>query len=134
VLEEAADVPAGHVAQAGVALLVEEQRLAALPQRLVHVHARAVVLEDRLGHEGHALAGLPRHVLDDVLVEHDLVGHAQHRVEAHVDLGLTGGADLVVLHLDRDADRLELLDHLGPEVLVVVRGRGREVPLLYRGL
>ena len=56
VLEQAADVPARHVGEAGVALLVEEQRLAALPQRLVHVHARAVVHEDRLRHERHRVA------------------------------------------------------------------------------
>ena len=66
--EQAADVPAGHVGQPGVAGLVEEQRLAALPQRLVDVHARAVVLEDRLGHERRRLAVLPGDVLDDVLV------------------------------------------------------------------
>src|SRR3712207_8308414 len=41
-------------------------------------------------------------LLDDVLVEHQLVGHGQQRVEPHVDLGLAGGADLVVLHLDLD--------------------------------
>ena len=108
-----------------VALLVEEQRLAALPQRLVAVHARAVVLEDRLRHERHRLARRPRHVLDDVLVEHELVGHRQQRVEAHVDLGLAGGADLVVLHLDLDADALERQDHLGAEVLVAGPSAGR---------
>ena len=102
-VQQAADVPAGHVGQPGVARLVEEQRLAALPQRLVRVHARAVVLEDRLGHERDRLAVLPGHVLDDVLVQHELVGHREQRVEAHVDLGLAGGAHLVVLHLDLDA-------------------------------
>ena len=56
VLQQPADVPARHVGETGVALLVEEQRLAALPQRLVHVHARAVVLEQRLRHERHRLA------------------------------------------------------------------------------
>jgi hypothetical protein len=35
VLEQAADVPAGDVGQAAVALLVVEQRLAVEPQRLV---------------------------------------------------------------------------------------------------
>jgi hypothetical protein len=56
VLEQAADVPARHVGQAAVAELVVEQRLAVLPQRLVAVHARAVVAEERLGHEGDGLA------------------------------------------------------------------------------
>ena len=104
--EQPADVPAGHVGQPGVADLVEEQRLVALPQRLVHVHPRAVVLEDRLGHERRRQPVLPGDVLDDVLVEHQLVGHRQQRVEPHVDLGLAGGAHLVVLHLDLDPEAL----------------------------
>ena len=129
-LQQATDVPTRQVRQAGVALLVEEQRLAALPQRLVHVHTGPVVHEDRLGHERDRLAGGACDVLDDVLVEHQLVGHAQHRVEAHVDLGLARGADLVVLDLDLDADGLEHLHHLGPQVLVLVHRRDGEVALL----
>ena len=85
----------------------------------------------RLGHERRR--SCPRahaDVLDDVLVEHELVGHAQQRVEAHVDLGLAGGADLVVLDLDLDAEPLELQHHLRPQVLVVVHRRDREVALL----
>ena len=54
----------------------------------------------------------------------------QQRVEAHVDLGLAGGADLVVLHLDLDADRSSTLDHLRAEVLVLVHRRDGEVALL----
>ena len=88
VVEQAADVPAGDVGQAGVAGLVEEQRLAALPQRLVRVHARAVVLEDRLRHERERLAGRPGRRLEDVLERHELVGHRQQRVEADADLAL----------------------------------------------
>ena len=66
----------------------------------MRVHPRAVVLEERLRHERHGLAGLPRRVLDDVLVLHDVVGGREQRAEAHVDLGLAGRADLVVVHLD----------------------------------
>ena len=60
VLEQAADVVAGDVGQAGVAELVVEQRRAVLPQRLVAVHARAVVTEQRLRHERRRLAVAPR--------------------------------------------------------------------------
>ena len=100
----------------------------------MHVHARAVVLEQRLGHEGDGLARGVRHVLHDVLVEHQLVGHRRQRVEAHVDLGLAGGAHLVVLHLDRDAHLLQRHQHLRAEVLVLVHGRDGEVPLLVADL
>ena len=62
--------PAGgvqaHLAQAGVAV-AREERLAALPERRVRVHAAAVVLEDRLRHERHRLAVALRDVLADVL-------------------------------------------------------------------
>ena len=60
VLEQATDVPAGDVGQPAVPALVVEQRLAVLPERLVGVHARAVVTEDRLGHEGRGLAAAAR--------------------------------------------------------------------------
>jgi hypothetical protein len=103
VLEDAADVPAGGVGQAAVAGLVVEQRLAVLPERLVDVHAGAVVTEDRLGHERHGLVVVPGRVLDDVLELHHVVGGLEQRVEAVVDLRLTGGADLVVGTLDEQA-------------------------------
>ncbi len=51
VLEDAADVPARDVGQTAVARLVVEQRLAVVPERLVGVHARAVVAHERLRHE-----------------------------------------------------------------------------------
>ena len=72
--------------------------------------------------------------LIDVLVEHQLVGHRRERVEAHVDLGLARGADLVVLHLDLDADLLEREQHLGAQVLVLVHRRHGEVALLVADL
>ena len=132
-LEQPADVPAREVRDLAVALLVEHQRLAALPQRLVHVHARAVVLEQRLRHERRRLARGVGDVLDHVLVEHELVGHAQQRVEAHVDLGLAGGAHLVVLHLDAHA-RLDELEHdFRAKVLQLVGRRHWEVALFVPG-
>lgn len=88
VLEQAADVVAGVVGQARVADLVVEEGRAVLPQGLVAVHARAVVTEDRLRHERDGLALGARDVLDDVLVEQQVVGRLQQRVEAEVDLGL----------------------------------------------
>ena len=68
-------------------------------------------------------------VLDHVLVEHQPVGDLQQRREAHVDLGLARGADLVVVDLDRDAELAERQHHLGPKVLVMVHRGDREVAL-----
>ena len=86
--EQSSDVVLRQVGQVGVAALLEHQRVAVLPQGLVDMHAGAVLLEDRLGHEGRGLAGAPGLVLDHVLVDHHLVRHPQERLEAHVDLAL----------------------------------------------
>jgi hypothetical protein len=66
----------------------------------VHVHAAAVVADDRLGHEGGGLAVAVGDVLDDVLQRQQLVGLLDQRVELGADLALAGGGDLVVVHLD----------------------------------
>jgi hypothetical protein len=76
----------------------------------------------------------PGHVLDHVLEQHQLVGHGGQGVEADVDLGLAGGADLVVLDLDGDVEGLQRHGHLRAQVLEVVHRRDREVALLVAGL
>ena len=128
--EQAADVPAGRVGQSAVAALVVEERLAVLPERLVAVHARAVVAEERLRHEGRALAVLPRDVLDDVLEEHQLVGGMLEGVELVVDLTLACRAHLVVRPLDLEADLLQDPDHVVADVSEVIDRRHREVAAL----
>ncbi len=95
----------------------------------MRVHAAAVVAEEWLGHERRRVPVLVADVLDDVLVDEDLVRHVHERVEAHVDLGLTGGADLVVMHLDRDARIYEREHDLAAQVLQLVDRRRREVAL-----
>ena len=125
-----ADVRAGELREPRRAGLVGHQRRALLPQRLVAVHAGAVVAEDRLRHERRGLAGAARDVPDDVLVGHDLVGHPGERLVPQVDLALAAGRDLVVVELAGDAEPLERQHHLRAQVVQrVVRG-GREVALL----
>ena len=133
-LQQAADVPTRDVRQPAVPGLVEEQRLAVLPQRLVAVHPRTVVTKQRFRHERRGLAGCVGDRLHDVLEEHDLVGGLGQRVEAVVDLGLAGGADLVVRALDLQAERVQLQDDLVAQVGEVVDRRHREVPTLVRRL
>ena len=96
----------------------------------MRVHPRAVVAEDRLRHERHGLAGRAGDVLDDVLVNHYLVGHLRERVEAEVDLALARRRDLVVVELAGDAKALERQHHLRAEVVQRVVRCGREVALL----
>ncbi len=134
VSEQTADVPAGDVRQAAVALLVVEEGLALEPQRLVRVHARAVVTEEGLGHKGRDLAPLLGDVLDDVLELQDVVGRVHHRVEAVVDLLLAAGAHLVVRALEDEAGLDQVQRDVVAEVGRLVDGRDGEVAALVRGL
>jgi len=130
VLEEATDVPTGHVGQLSVTVLVVEQRLAVVPDRLVAVHARAVVTEDGLRHEGRGLAVDECSVLDQVLELHDVVGAGQQLVETPVDLGLAGSADLVVSALNDQTGIFTVLDDFVAQIAVVIGGSHREVAAL----
>ena len=56
--------------------------------------------------------------------------HLDQRLKAHVDFGLAGGRDFVMLLLDPDADALHLEHHLGADVLQAVVRRHREVAFL----
>ena len=127
VLEDAADVPASDVREPGVAGLVVEQRVAVVPDRLVHVHAGAVVAEDRLRHEGRGLAVAPGDILDDVLELHHVVGRIEQLREPVVDLRLARGADLVVGPLDLQPGLLQLDGHLVAQLAEVIGGGDREV-------
>ena len=51
-------------------------------------------------------------------------------LKAHVDFGLAGGGDFVMLLLDPDADLLHLQHHFGADVLQRVGWRYREVAFL----
>ena len=75
-----------------------------------------------------------RHVLDDVLEPQELIGGEHHGREAHVDLALPGGGDLVVLDLDVEAELLQGHAHLGAQVDQRVGRRHREVAALVAGL
>ena len=132
--QEPTDVPAADVRQPGVPGLGVEERVVALPDRLVGVHAGAVVLEQRLGHEGDRLAEGVADVLHHVLEGHQLVGHVQQGVEAHPDLTLPPGRHLVVVQLHRDAQGDERRRDLRAQVLVLVHRRDGEVALLGAGL
>ena len=110
--EDAANVVARHVGQAGVPGFVVEQRRAVLPQRLVRVHAGAIVTGERLRHEGGGLAVQVRGLLDDVLEILNVIGRVQQGVEAVVDLLLAAGAHLVVEALQLEPGLLQVLRHL----------------------
>ena len=128
--EQPRDVRTRELRQTGRPRLVGEERRALLPERLVTVHTRAVVAEDRLRHERRRLTCRERGVLDDVLVEQHLVGHARQALEAEVDLALARRGHLVMVELALHAESLEREHHPRPQVAERVVRCGREVALL----
>ena len=129
-LQQTADVPAAHVADARVPRLVVEQGHPVLPEALVRMHPGAVVHEEWLWHERSDEPVLGADVLNDVLVHHHLVSHLHQSSVTHVDFGLTRGADLVVMNLDIDSGLDQLEDDLRAEVLQLVGRRDREIAFL----
>ena len=122
------DIVQSHVGEVGV-FVAGEHRLAVLPDRLVGVHARAVVAEHRLRHEGRGLAVGLRHVVDHVFVDLHRVGHLDQRSELDAELVLCR-TDLVVMLLGDDAHIGHDREHLRAEVLRRVDRRHREVAAL----
>ena len=80
------------------------------------VHARAVVAEDRLRHEGRGLAVGIGDLVHDVFVDLHLVGVADQRVELDAELVL-GGRHFVVVLFDAHAHLGQHRQHLGAHVL-----------------
>ena len=110
-------------------VVAEEGVVVAAEQRLVHVHAAAVLAVQRLGHEGGVHAVVGRDLLDDQAADHDAVGHDQGLVVVRVDLVLRGG-DLVVRGLHGDAEPVEGAHGLLAQVVAQVGGQHVEVAAL----
>src|ERR1700687_3213218 len=129
--QQPADVEAAKLAQLGVVRLVVEQVGLALPQTLMNVHSRGVVLEQRFGHERRSHIVLAGGILDHVFVDHQVVSHAGERSEAHVYFVLAAGRDFMMMGFDLDPQRLHRQHHFGAESLHAV-GRGNRKVSLFR--
>ena len=129
-LDDAADVIEAGVREIGVAR-PGEQRLAALPQRLVDVHARTVVARDGLGHEGRRLAVGRRNLMHDVLVDLQIVAALDQSIELAAKLMLRAGHFVMVL-FRLDAHVAHDRQHFAADVLVAVHRRNREIAALDR--
>ena len=97
------------------------------------VHPAAVIPKEGLGHEGDGLAVLIRHIADDVLVQHHVVGRFEERVEALVNFALSRRGDFVVMALNHQTAALHGGDHFGAQVLVMIGRRHREVAFFEAG-
>ena len=100
--ENAADIPQTHLAKACV-LVPGKQGLAIFPQGLVDVHPRAVIVEDRFGHEGDGLAILLSDIFDHIFVNHQVVGGVDQFVEFNAQFILATGSDFVVMFFNGNA-------------------------------
>ena len=98
-LQDAADVPTGGLRQVGVGPFSEEQRLSTLPKTLVYMHASAVVIKDRLRHEGCCFAVLFGNVANNVFVGHHVIGSLNELLEHHSQFVLTGASNFMVVLL-----------------------------------
>ena len=65
-LDQSSDVPESELGESGIAI-ASKQRLSFFPERLVGVHAAAIVAVDRLRHEGNRLPVLVGNIFHDVL-------------------------------------------------------------------
>ena len=98
------------------------------------MHACAIVLEQRLGHEGRRLAVLVRNVLDEILVHHHAVAAQNHGAEADIDLLLTTGIGFVVMERGLETRIDHGLHHLGTDIVHESWGGTGKYPPLSGGL
>jgi hypothetical protein len=133
VAELAGDERLADIGQEVLVIGVVERVPAAFEQRLVGVHPRAVLGEQRLRHERRVPAVLERDLLHRDAVRHAVVGHLQGVRVPHVDLVLAR-PHLVVGVLDIDPELLERKDRVAPDVRAGVERGEVEVAALVEDL
>jgi hypothetical protein len=99
----------------------------------VHVHARAVVADQRLRHEGGGLAVACGDVVHGVLQDLHLVGLLDEAAGTDADFALAAGGDFVVVHLDDETELFAGAAHRVADVLIGIDRRHREVTALDAG-
>ncbi len=86
-----------------------------------------------LGHKGRCFAVDVRHVLNNVLLHQRPVSALNQGRETRADLALTCTGHFVVMHLNRDTNRLQDLAHLVAHVHGAVNRWNGEVATLDAG-
>ncbi len=119
-LDDAPDVKQRRFRKVAVAF-TKEHRLAVFPDRLVAVHAGAVITEYRFGHEGGRLAVAVCYIVDDMLVKLDVVGTVGQGRIFDADFAL-GGGNFVVVFFNAQAHALHDGDHFAADVGKAVDG------------
>ncbi len=126
-VQDTADVVQSELAQVTVTVLVIEQRLVAVKDRLVNVHPATVIAEQRFRHERSHFAVLASCVLHDIFVFHQVIGCFRQRIETEVDLALTRSRHFMVMTLDAKTGFDQQTAHFGTDVLLGIRRSNRHV-------
>ncbi len=127
-LDDTADVVQSGFRKVSIAI-ASKQRLAFVPDRLVGVHARAVVTEDRFRHEGCGFAILVCNHVDAVFVNLNRVSMFDQGAECDTQFVLRRSNFVVVLFATH-AHFVDVVDHFGTDVVCRVNWRDREVTTL----
>ena len=125
-LDDAADVEKRHFRQTSV-LVTGELVVAIFPERLVNVHTRTVITDQRLRHKGGRFAIRVGHVVDHVLHFLNFVSFLHQRVELNADFVLTCVGNLVVVYLDGLTNRFQGITHCATNIVEAIDRRNREV-------
>jgi len=130
VLDDAADVVERDIGQTAV-LVTGKQGLAVFLQRLVDVHARTIVTDQRLRHESRGLAIGVCDVVHGVLQNLYFVGLFDETTGTDADFALTAGRNFVVMHFDHEPEFLARTTHGVANVLVGIDRWHREIAALH---
>ncbi len=123
--DDAADIEQAFFRQIGIAAACKHV-LAIFPDRLVGVHARSVVANDWLGHEGCRLAILMGDHVGYVFIDLHLVSGFDQRVVFHAQFVL-GRCHFVVMLFHRQAHGQHGCYHFRTQIGFAVNGRNREI-------
>ena len=94
------------------------------------MHTVAVVANHRLRHERRRLAVGMGNIHDRIFHDLHFVGFFHQRIEFNTYFALTGGRDLVVVHLRFNAHILHRQTHRRAQVLQRIDWRNRKIPAL----
>src|SRR3989338_6778731 len=94
----------------------------------MHMHARSVVIEQRLGHECSRLVMEQCGIFYNVLVEQEIVGHLHQLVKSHINFTLPGGGYFMMMTFDGQSGLDHFSHHLISQLLDFIDWRNGNIP------
>ena len=115
-LQYPTDVVESRVREPAIAV-TRENVVAVLSQRLMHMRAVAVVIDERLGHKRGRFTVAVRDVHDHVFENLYAVSLLHERIESDADLALPAGGYLVMMNLRRKPHLLQCQAHCRADIV-----------------